>query len=908
MRTTLLFLLIIFYGIVCFFPQNGFAQKSVPMVRLIYFLPSDRKAQQDIDTRMDTMIKDVQQFFADEMELHGFGRKTFQLETDATGKAIVHHVIGQHTQADYLGPANLWHEIGDQFDLLKHVYVSALDATGNFSAYGAASNSISGIVRISAVNRFDPSITAHELGHALGLPHVRSLSHLMSRIYPGDQRSLSLCAAKWLDANKLFNTGHQSQDVLNPTAIAIEMLPRIASPPNAVRLRFKVTGANKLHSAHLLIHTTARGFSNILLEDCKELNSKSQTVEFVTTGITPKNNFVTLQVIDVDGNLKGQQFSVDITPLLPSKIVSIPNVHLAAAVREELDLAPDSTITSHAMLGLVELRVYDSEITDLTGLEHAVNLSRLYLGGTYLDGEWANGWYANSNAVSDFTPIRDLAYLTEMDLSYNSISDVSGLADLGQLEDVQLGFNSISDISAFAELTNLVRLDLSANAISDISTLTGLTQLTRLNLGDNPISDVAPLAELKKLRYLTLWGNAISDVSSLTDLVELEQLYLSGNPISDVSPLVGLVQLKRLYLDGNSISDVSPLVELSELMELDLRGNPLSYASINTHIPAMQAKGVEVRFNNVAYSALLKVSGDAQEGAPGSVLASPFIVEAMTPSGKPMHSVSVTFTVTEGGGKLSSTTAITDATGRAQTTLTLGRSRGKNTVTAIATEIPQTVLTFTAIAVEEPLRLTTDVNADGTVNVLDLITIVSNFDQTGPNSADVNGDGIVNLLDLVLVAGAFGDGDAAAPTLHPRDLEELTAADVQHLLMQARQIALTDPTYLRGITVLEQLLRMLVPKETALLANYPNPFNPETWIPYHLATASDVEITIYDTRGTVVRHLELGHQAAGLYQTRSRAAYWDGRNDVGERVASGIYFYQLQTGEMSLLRKMVILK
>ncbi len=96
--------------------------------------------------------------------------------------------------------------------------------------------------------------------------------------------------------------------------------------------------------------------------------------------------------------------------------------------------------------------------------------------------------------------------------------------------------------------------------------------------------------------------------------------------------------------------------------------------------------------------------------------------------------------------------------------------------------------------------------------------------------------------------------------------------------------------------------------ETGLLPNYPNPFNPETWIPYQLATSSDVQITIYDMKGTVVRNLALGHQSGGFYTGRSRAAYWDGRNGLGERVASGVYFYQLQADDISTMRKMVILK
>jgi len=99
-----------------------------------------------------------------------------------------------------------------------------------------------------------------------------------------------------------------------------------------------------------------------------------------------------------------------------------------------------------------------------------------------------------------------------------------------------------------------------------------------------------------------------------------------------------------------------------------------------------------------------------------------------------------------------------------------------------------------------------------------------------------------------------------------------------------------------------------LPDQTSLLANYPNPFNPETWIPYQLATGSDVQITIYDVKGMLVRTLALGHQAAGYYTGRSRAAYWDGRNGFGERVASGVYFYQLQADTVSFQRKMVILK
>ena len=181
------------------------------------------------------------------------------------------------------------------------------------------------------------------------------------------------------------------------------------------------------------------------------------------------------------------------------------------------------------------------------------------------------------------------------------------------------------------------------------------------------------------------------------------------------------------------------------------------------------------------------------------------------------------------------------------------------------------------------------------------------FGQREQNDADVNGDGIINIFDLVTVASALGN-TAAAPSLTPQTLAILTAAEVKDWLIQAQQMVLTDPAYLCGIAVLEQLLVALTPKEMALLPNYPNPFNPETWIPYQLVHAADVQVTIYDTKGVMVRQLDLGYQPAGYYTDRSKAAYWDGHNESGELVASGVYFYQLRVGDYSALRRMVIVK
>ena len=210
--------------------------------------------------------------------------------------------------------------------------------------------------------------------------------------------------------------------------------------------------------------------------------------------------------------------------------------------------------------------------------------------------------------------------------------------------------------------------------------------------------------------------------------------------------------------------------------------------------------------------------------------------------------------------------------------------------------------------ITEPTQLPEDVNGDGVVNIVDLTLVATNFGATGTNAADVNGDGVVNIVDLTLVAAAFGN-TAAAPFLWSRDSEIApTRADVAAWLNEARKMNLTDPEFLRGIAVLEQLLKALTPKETALLPNYPNPFNPETLIPYQLATPSDVSISIYTSDGKLIRTLDLGNQPVGKYKHRSNAAHWDGKNEQGEPVASGVYYYTFSDGKYTATRKMLIRK
>ena len=219
-----------------------------------------------------------------------------------------------------------------------------------------------------------------------------------------------------------------------------------------------------------------------------------------------------------------------------------------------------------------------------------------------------------------------------------------------------------------------------------------------------------------------------------------------------------------------------------------------------------------------------------------------------------------------------------------------------------------------------------DVNHDGQVDILDFLLIVVHFGEKPPTDPriDTNKDGQVNLEDLAWIIKIIEENQniAAAPIQRYQDGQEPNPAlngTIQlsdaaivylHSFYQKIEEISGDPTQ---IALVKRFLKQLLipvggPLRTELYANYPNPFNPETWIPYQLAVDAEISIRIYNTEGKIVRTLFSGHQTSGYYLNRSRAAYWDGRNQLGEQVASGVYIYELATPTFKQTKRLVILK
>lgn len=276
-------------------------------VQLIYFRPSDRLPQQNIDTKLNTVIKEAQVFYAEQIESYGFGRKTFRVETDSNGNAVVHHINGKFTDAYYQEApwSRAWEEVESQFSS-ANIYILFLDVSVDTFCGAASYSTVSGRILIPASGFcLNVRTITHELGHTFGLYHdFRNDAYRMS--YGSDSYKLAPCAAECLDVHPYFNNNPLSHD----TPTTIEMLPVVLSRSEGLRLRFNVADPDGLHQAQLLTPENSddpTGHQQLIA--CRKLEGNSQTIEFVTAPLKVKpNTAVVLRVSDVLGNFTLQQF------------------------------------------------------------------------------------------------------------------------------------------------------------------------------------------------------------------------------------------------------------------------------------------------------------------------------------------------------------------------------------------------------------------------------------------------------------------------------------------------------------------------------------------------------------------------------------------------------------------------
>ena len=1099
------------------FPNRNYAQSAAASVnfgdprtvRMVYFFPNDRPYRADIVQKMKDGIRKIQTFYAKQMEAHGYGQVAFRVETDSQGEPIVHRVDGRHPNRRYLDETDdtVYAEIGEKFDFFANIYLIFIDNSinainigdRNFAGVGDRGGKNSGFALISG--GFNRGLVIHELGHAFGLQHdFSNNAYIMS--YGKRPNQLSSCSAKFLSTHSYFNLNTSIQEKRPPT-IRLISSRRYPVGSGSAPIHLEVSDSEGLHQVLLCVTTRefheAAGYMEV--KECRELRGKRDAVvRFDYNGVIPSNRSTSLsnplahpiriEAVDMNGNMSRTDFILFSETLQPLSKISgdnqrgLPNTPLPIPLIVELREVNDGSarrevpVTFTVTAGDGSLSVTRTA-TDKNGrAESTLTLGRNL--GTNTVEVSAAGFTVTFNAVAEAAahiPDANLRAAIETALKV-APGDPIVPAEIEILRSLEVRETQIRDLTGLELATNLSDLRLVENGIVDVSVLSGLTNLTKLNLGNNSISDL--------------------------------------------SPLEGLANLTELLLGNNNISDISPLVANTGLESGDtvrLRRNSLSYQSIHTHIPTLQNRGVTVVFDNRTPTPLLKISGDNQQGTPGTALDRPFVVEVQDGTSTPFEGVPVIFTVTAGGGTVQPETVLTDENGRAEGTLTFGLKAATNTVHASVEGISEPAI-FNAITkiefdlsipsnislIHVPLKVTTvdgvaqnitsiaelydalgstskinflitydsqtqewhsyfgtsdtgtsadkaltddmgiiagmiasasirlsgsplGTNGNSTItlnqglNLVGLplrdsrITRVSDLlalDGIGGNvpsiiladngefksvgqvddpgdipivggqsfilnaqeaaTVEISGEGwynnsaiatvppvgnadlhspitrikVTNTTPVLALRGSIVDEEVGLKMEGFRvtvknlstgrkittvtgtdemgyrtttvDIETGRAATIGDILeisaessdpligVQPLWYTITVEDVKRSRIQLPALVAYEIPTETELLANYPNPFNPETWIPYRLAQDAFVTLTIYDRSGRVVRTLEVGHRIAAAYESQSKTIHWDGKNRLGEPVASGVYFYTLTAGDYSATRKMVILK
>ena len=298
------------------------------MVRMIYFLPNDRPFRQEVVDSMKVTIRQIQTFYADQMEARGYGRKTFRFEIDAEGEPSVHRVDGQHSDSHYLGntSANVLDEIEQVFDPVINIYFIVID--NSINRIGSSGRRAGGVGGSRGKNggyglvhdKFNFRTAAHELGHAFGLRHdFRDNTYIMS-YGSGQRRSLSACHAKYLAVHPYFNPDIPIEEVQSPT---VERILPVTYPAgaNSVSVQLKVSDSDGLHQVVLFVRTREPHFAagSREVKACRELTGKKETiVEFDYHGgipsaggtslSNPVEHPIIVEVVDTDGNVSSASF------------------------------------------------------------------------------------------------------------------------------------------------------------------------------------------------------------------------------------------------------------------------------------------------------------------------------------------------------------------------------------------------------------------------------------------------------------------------------------------------------------------------------------------------------------------------------------------------------------------------
>ena len=715
-------------------------------VRMIYFLPNDRSYQAGVVDSMKTTIRRLQTFYAEQMQGHGHGEKTFRFETDDQGEPLVHRVDGQHPDSHYLDDtmATVLEEINGIFDLKENVYLVVIDnSIRGIGSNGSTSGGVAtprgktgGMALFSEEFRF--ALAAHELTHAFGLAwhDFRQDEYILSYGYYRDR--LSDCSAGFLAVHPYFNPDVEAQAAPVP---AIERVSPVTYPGGAesVFVELKVNDPDGLHQVFLFVLTDSFFLSGtdfgprfLEVKACSAMAGEEEAVvEFDFDGSRPSNvsinlsnslvHPITVMAVDTGGNVGWTSF--DLRELSAQHVATLTGVGTVRSV----SFSPDGKSLASATeegVGVwdVETR-QDFALIKQTGEVRSVAFSsdgtKLTSGST--DGTielWETAGWSNIALLKSQDPISSVAF------SPDGTTVAAGASEEIELWDVESGTNTVTFEGHRARTTS-VSFSLDGTTLASGSedrtvriwdveagthtaTLEGHSQRV-LSVAFSPDGTLASGSGDGTVK---LW-----DVSSRTNTATLSR-YPGGGTHSGGVTSVSFSPDGETLASGSwdntvKLWDVLTEKEVTTLsghtggitsVSFSPDGSMLSSGSLDNTIKLWDASE---RFQPRPRK-LVKVSGDNQEEPPGSDLADPLVVEVRDQYGNPLQDVPVTFSIRSGGGKLgggrfTEEVVVTDPDGLAKSILNLGPNPAKNTVEATVRGLES--VTFHSVGVGPPETL-----------------------------------------------------------------------------------------------------------------------------------------------------------------------------------------------------------
>ena len=700
-------------------------------VRMIYFLPNDRPFRQAVVDSMKVAIRQIQTFYAEQMQAHGYENKTFRFETDAEGEPMVHRVDGQHPDSHYLNDTvgTVFNELEKTFDLDANIYFIVIDNGTN--SIGQGGQRVAGVGGRRGKNGGDTlfpdgfsfQTAAHELGHAFGLSHDFNDGAYIMSYGPGQDR-LSTCNAEYLAVHPHFNLDVPVEEARSPT---IELISPTGYPASStsVSVQLKVSDTDGLHQVLLFVRTRdphlAAGFLEV--KGCRGLaGEKDAVVEFDYDGHIPSGGGVNLShpvvhplsaaVVDISGNMAWAYFQL--REISPQHIATLEG-HTSRI--RSVAFSPDgTTLASGSVDNTVKLWdiATHAHIATLEHTDRANSVAFSPDGTTLAAGSIDHITLWNVATGKTIATLAEHPYTNRsVVFSPDGTTLASGSGDHIRLWDVEMRipittlrhrqgvvvhsvvFSPDGTLLASGSHDHIVKLwDVATG--ENIATLEGHTgEVSSVAFSPNGLI----LASGSEDRTVRLW-----DVATGENIATLEGHTRWVFSVS-FSP-DGLILASGSNDTTVKLWDVVTRENIATFAGHTRRTHAVSFSPDGTTLASGSYDGTVKLWDMSEWlqprpQTLVKISGDNQQGMINTQLDNPFVVEVRDQYGNLLQGARVAFTVTTGEGKLSgrftTENTITDANGRAQSMLTPGA--GTNTVEA---SIPGIEVTFNTLEIGTP--------------------------------------------------------------------------------------------------------------------------------------------------------------------------------------------------------------